>query len=362
MKAKSSFVLTIVLMVALIMACIPTSVYASIYRSGIELFSGYADMTEEDIFYSKEKVPADDLIKEIIELESALPSSNDKSAIVPHLVALIEKSDEFTSDELVNLIKDSKTDVALDSAFVKMLVNKVSDTTGLMSLLEDDSVAQETKEYIVALGAFSASEFAEIFKKNTDSVAIVAMKRITAMDENLAYELALPVLTASNEKVTSEQYIAACLGVAQYFENHAPLSAKDEDAYVKAKESVVTCIKKLYNTDSDELVKDQAIYALARMGDYDVFEYIINSEEIDFDLKVSTIERNIPLMIETISNASSVDEIKTVITAMQLHPIIDVGSALSDAISTGKIAKSVEITSLISYIETNGIKGVNKYE
>ena len=145
MKSKTNLVLTIVLMVALIMVCIPTSVYASVYRLGVELFSGYKDMTEEEIYDAKKKVPADDLIKEIIELESALPSSNDKSAIIPHLVALVEISDEFTSDELVTLIKDPKTDVALDSAFVKMLVNKGFDTAGLMSLLEDDSVAQETK-------------------------------------------------------------------------------------------------------------------------------------------------------------------------------------------------------------------------
>ena len=362
MKTKGKLVLTGLLLAALIMACIPTSVYAAIYQAGVELFAGYSNMTEEEIYNSKKYVPADDLIAEIIELENALPSMNDKIAIVPHLMALIEKSDEFTAGELIALIEDPNTDVGLDSAFVKMYVNKGADASNLISLLDDNDIAQETKEYIVALGDFSTTELSTIFEDNNSSIAVVAMKRIAVVDEELAFELAMPIFTTANKTMTSEQYVAACLGAAQFFEKYTPKSAEEEAMFLKMKEQMSTQLQSLYSTYPNDLVKDQAIYAMARMGDYDLFEYIIESESIDFDLKVTTIERNVELMVEKVSAATSLEDISTIIIAMQLHPIADGGNALSNAVSNGRLTATAEITALINYIETNGIEGVNKYE
>lgn len=362
MKPKGKFVLTGVLLVALVMACIPTSAYAAIYQAGMELFSSYSNMTEEEIYSSKKNTAADDLISEIIELEEALPTMDEKIAILPHLMALIEMGDEFSASELIELIENQNTDVGLDSAFVKMYIDKGADLSDLLSLLNEDGVAQETKEYIVALGDFSTTELSSIFNSHNDNIAVVAMKRIAVIDEQLAFELAMPIFTTANKTMTSEQYVAACLGIAQFFENYTPKTAEDEAMFQKMKEQMSTQLQSLYSTYPNDLVKDQAIYAMARMGDYDLFEYIIESENIDFDLKVTTIERNVELMLEKVSVATSPEDIATIIVAMQLHPIVDVGDALSDAVSSGRLTATVEITSLINYIDTNGIEGVNKYE
>lgn len=42
---------------------------AAIYQAGIELFSGYTNMTEEEIYNSKKNVPAEDLVSEIMEYQ-----------------------------------------------------------------------------------------------------------------------------------------------------------------------------------------------------------------------------------------------------------------------------------------------------
>lgn len=362
MKAKGKFVLTGVLLVALVMACIPTSAYAAIYQAGMELFSSYSNMTEEEIYSSKKNTPADDLVSEIIELEEALPTMDEKIAILPHLMALIEMGDEFSASELIELIENQNTDVGLDSAFVKMYIDKGADPSDLLALLDDDGVAQETKEYIVALGDFSTTELSSIFNSHNDNIAVVAMKRIAVIDDQLALELAVPVFSASNKKITDSKYIAAFLGVAEYCENHIGDTTEEAALALKLKDQVVPIMQSLYNTSSNELMKDQAIYAMARMGDYDVFAYIIESEDIDFDLKVTTIERNVDVMIEKISTATTLEEIDVIISAMRLHPIIEVGEALEMAISEGKLAATRDTSSIISFIENNGIEGVNKYE
>ena len=364
MRPKSKIVMTGILLVALILACIPSSVYGALYGYGAEseLFSCYKGMTEDEIYNLKKNDTADDLIMEIIDLEKALPQMDDKIAILPHLTALVDKGDEFTEDELIELIKRSDTDVGLDSAFIKMYVHKGADVSKLLLLLEDESIDPATKEYIVSKGDFSKNELCEIFQSNKDTTAVIAMKKLAVLDEDLAYELAVPILTISDNQATSEQYISACLGIAQYYENHKLSSEEDRDGFLKMKESAITELKKLYDTSTDELVKNHAIYALARMADDEVFKYIIESEEIDFYLKVTTIERNVPLMVSAVRKASSMEEIQTVIDAMKLHPITEVGQALSKAVSSEILPKTQEIEEVIEYIKKEGIGGVDKYE
>lgn len=89
-------------------------------------------MTEEEIYELKKQSDEHELISEIISFEKTLPSTSDKTAILPHLMALIEKSDKFTADELITLIKSDQTDVALESALVQMYVDKGADSAKLI--------------------------------------------------------------------------------------------------------------------------------------------------------------------------------------------------------------------------------------
>lgn len=360
MRTKCKLAMTVILSVALVLTCIPSSAYGAMYESGSEVFSCYRGMLEEDIYALKKSDSAKDLISEIITLERALPTMDDKIAILPHLTALVEKGDEFTEDELIELIKGADTDVGLDSAFVKMYVQKGGDSSKLLLLLKDDSIDPATKEYIVSKGEYSKDELCEIFRNNEDTTAVIAMKKLAVLDEDLAYELALPILTVSNGQATSEQCISACLGLAQYFEHHKP-SDEDEDSFLMMKERTVAELKNLYATSKDELVQSHAIYALARMADEEIFDYIIESEEIDFYLKVSTIERNVPLMTSIVRNAASQEDVKTVLTAMRILPVMEVGQELSNAVSSGKLQKTQEVDSVIEYVKKEGIGGLDKY-
>ena len=362
MRSKSKIAMTGILLVALILTCIPSSAYGALYESGSELFSSYKGMTEDEIYNLKKNDSADDLIKEIIGLEKDLNSSEDTFATLPYLMALIDKKDEFTSDQLIELIKDKDTDVGLDTAFVRMYVDKGADSSKLYSLLDDESIELEVKEYIVALGEFTGEELCTIFLNNDDSVSIIAMKRLTVLDQETAYGIAFQLLRDASHQLSSEQYISACLGLAEHFENYEPVSDSDRKEFMEEKLEAVSILWSLYYSSSDELVQSHTIYAMGRMHDFEVFQSIIHSDAVDFYLKVTVIEENVPLMIDLITKATSMQDIQTVMLAMQYHPILEVGEALSAAVKNGHLPKDNELLKLIEYIKAEGIKGVKQIE
>lgn len=47
---------------------------------------------------------------------------------------------------------------------------------------------------------------------------------------------------------------------------------------------------------------------------------------------------------------------------MEFHPILDVGESLQIAINNGTLPKSENLVTLITFIQKEGIKAVDKYE
>ncbi len=342
MKTQKKIIIACLMLLAFILICIP------IYAHQDYLF-GLLNKSEDDIYEIKKGASAQELIDEIISIESGLPSEGDKIALVPYLCALIEKGSEVSAEELIELIKSEETGIALEEALVQMYVNKGADPEDLLELIDNSSIAEKTRSYIVSLGDFSIEELSDVFKRTNDSVCVTAMKRICAIDIKKANELAQDILKSDASDISDSKMISSFLGTAAYYENEA-------SADPKQKSEAVSKIKEEFNTSQSDSVKNQAIYALARICDYDLFEYMIQNDNVNSYLKVTVIERNIPLMSEEISRASSEKEISVILDAMEMHPIIEVGDALKEALSQGKIEESDRILKIIKHIEENGIK------
>ena len=58
----------------------------------------------------------------------------------------------------------------------------------------------------------------------------------------------------------------------------------------------IPMLKQIYEQNPSPLVRDQAVYAMARICDYELFTWLIENENIDDTLKISVIERNFRLM------------------------------------------------------------------
>jgi len=81
---------------------------------------------------------------------------------------------------------------------------------------------------------------------------------------------------------------------------------------------------------------------MANLKDFDVFTYIINSNEIDKDLKITAIQQNLNVMLEKIDGSFSTEELNLILTAMQIHPIFEIGDALAAALEKNQVPKEKE--------------------
>ena len=351
MKANERLIIALVFFAVLTLTVILAVKQEAPTESAQELFARYENLSEDELFELKKKDSGQDLVKEIIILEKALPKDDDKMALLVHLVALREKHDEFTEGELIDLIKRADTDDALDSCLVEMYVRKGGDVSRLAALLEDDSIDSYIKEYIVATADLPKDTLTQAAKLNKDSITVTAMKRLAVEDEEQAFELAMSIVRDTSDDLTGEQCWAACLGLAQHLENHYPATEAEKEQ----KAEVVTWLKNLHATSSDELARDQAIYALARIADEEIFCYIMENEDIDDALKLTTVERNIALVKEMARNAASLEEMKPVLLAMKVLPVTQVGNEISKAVSSERIPMTPEIEEVLAYVKAEGI-------
>ena len=353
-KNKGCFLLCGLLVIAIILANIPITAYAAIYNRGYELFAKYINMTEDEIYKSKMKDTGKNLLSEIKDMEKNLTVKGDEIALLPHAMALIEKRDEFSQDEIINLLKDVETGVVLESALIRMYLDKNADKDELLSLIDNSELNKESKEYIVALSDLSSDELKDIYYKYNDSVAIVTMKKLMTSNPVMAFDIASDVLMSNTQNITDEQLISSFLGLGEYYSKYT--GDKEQ------KDKIIGTMKDLFNTSQSEIVKDNIIYSMARMNDFEVFKYIIDSENIDTALKISAIERNIDLLVEKASTEASEEDLSCIESAMKIHPILEVGEALKTISDKGFQTKSLDLSEIIKYIENNGIKGVLKNE
>lgn len=356
MNKKLGIVISGILIVSIIAVNTPAKIYASIFSSSNLLLLLGSEKKEEDIYKEKSAYSRIDLINEIMEIESVIKEGEEIS-LLPHAIALIDKEAEFSKDELINLLEDQHVGPVLEGALIKILIAKKTNNDELLKLIHSEALEIESKEYIVDLGDFSVDELSEVYRENDNTVAIAAMKRIMIVDAKQGYLLAKNVVNDDN--ATDSKLISAFLGLGEYY--------GDLDSDKRFKDVLTTRMKNIYSTSSNSLVKDNVIYSLSRMNDFEMFKFILDNKEIDLALKFSSIERNAHLMIQKISNfnhsESNIDDMHYIEKAMRLHPLIEVGDALKTAISKNRTQRDLFIDSdIIEYIDDQGIKGAIKYE
>jgi hypothetical protein len=290
-------------------------------------------------------------------MEKQFPEIQEKQKLLPLYTALIERSDEFSEEQLVSLIRKKETLSGIDEAFVAMYSAEGYDPSKMMDLLHDPEIADHTKTYITAHCDFSVGELSEIFRSNDGKAATFAIQRITVKDSDTAMQLIREFVNSDSGSISEEKSISICLGIAGYYEeNRTP---EDIEAM---KNIYIPMIKRIFEEDQSPLVKDQAIYALGRICDYDLFAWLIENEKIDKELKISVIQRNYRPMKRWIEAAKSANEIQAVLEAMQILPTLEIADALETAMQQGNLAQTDEMLSLIKHIRENGIHAIDKYD
>ena len=315
--------------------------------------------SEDEIYEEMTKLSAGKLIRKINRLESKIPTAEDKIQLLPFYTALIDKADEFSDEQLISLIRKRNTLEGIDEAFIEMYAENGYDAEKMTALLDDPDIAEVTKTHIVSRLDYPVDKLCEIFREFDDRTAVVAMQKLNISNPGKALQL-VDELLASDQNATEfpfGKYKAICLGIANYYEKS---DSPEEAAEIRSQ--YVPVLKNIYSKSNSGLVKDQAIYALARMCDKELFSWLIESDQIDSELKGSVIERNIRLMKDMIASAKSEDDIRSVIHAMNLHPIYALAEPLQKAVEQGNLPASEELLQLIDDLQNNGVRFVDKYD
>ena len=312
-----------------------------------------------EIYEEMKKLSAGKLIRKINRLESKIPTAEDKIQLLPFYTALIDKADEFSDEQLISLIRKRNTLEGIDEAFIEMYAENGYDAEKMTALLDDPDIAEVTKTHIVSRLDCPVDKLCEIFREFDDRTAVVAMQKLNISNPGKALQL-VDELLASDQNATEfpfGKYKAICLGIANYYEKS---DSPEEAAEIRSQ--YVPVLKNIYSKSNSGLVKDQVIYALARMCDKELFSWLIESDQIDSELKGSVIERNIRLMKDMIASAKSEDDIRSVIEAMNLHPIYALAEPLQKAVEQGNLPASEELLQLIDDLQNNGVRFVDKYD
>ncbi len=272
-------------------------------------------------------------------------------------MALIERSDEFSETELIECICEKDTQEGMDEAFVAMYANQKYDPSRMLELIYEPEISEHTKECITAHCDFSVDELSEIFRGTDGKTATIAIKRISESDSETAMQLVNEFLDAKIGSISDEKYVSICQGIANYYEEH-----KSPEDIESMKNIYIPMMKKIFKDGHSAYVKNQAVYALGRICDYDLFAWLIENDDIDFLLKISVAERNYRPMKRWIEAAESEDDIHAVIEAMKILPTLEIADAIEDAIKRGKLSESDALRSVIEYIRKEGVHAVDKYE
>ena len=313
--------------------------------------------SEDEIYEKMRSVSSEKLIKKINRFEKKLPSVQDQTALLPFYTALMEKAGDFSEAQLITLIRDKDTLAGIESVLVKMYAADGYDSAKIRPLLDDPEIEENTKSCIVSYCDFTTDELRDIFRRTEGLIAVTALKKISVRDSSAAMQLINEYVKSGSGDVSDEKYKSVCLGIAQYYEEHQ--TPEDIEEMQKV---YIPMLKQIYETSDSELVKDQAVYAMARLCDYELFTWLIENQKIDHTLKVTVIERNCRLMKDQVEKAKSVDDIRVVLEAMQMHPILEVGEALQAAVDRGSLPETDELRSAIEDIRKQGIHVVEKYE
>lgn len=105
-----------------------TSVTSSFGEGSLqEIMSKYSGMNPEEVYEIKGNDTKEELLGEIRKIENVIKAESESMVLLPFLIAIIDKKDEFMEDELIALITDEKQGVILKSALIKMYKEKGCD-------------------------------------------------------------------------------------------------------------------------------------------------------------------------------------------------------------------------------------------
>ena len=330
------------------------SVFATMSSGVIDSLKPYSQMTEDEIYALKLKDNPNELLNEIIEIDKEMINDQGKIALIPLLSALIQKYDTFSKEEMIELLENKNLSPEVETSLIKMYFMKTKEIESLIPLLNGESLSDNAKGYMVAIGKLPTTQLENIIDSFDNEVTVIAMKKLLVADKDVAFQVGKKILLETTTEVSNEKLIAALLAVGGFYYSNPDVETN--------KELISEKLKAIFLTHHDELVRDNAIYALSKMRSDELLEYILDKKDIDTSLKISAVDRNLKRLAKLAQEFTSEHELELVLKAMNVLPILEIGELLLNNKNFENYSHSTKVAETLEFIEKNGMKGVFKYE
>lgn len=328
--------LTIMLVTAAVLALIVATAASSMLPT-------YEDTLEAKV-NSYEKLTKTELL-DTMKTEFAEATQNGNSgSLIPIASVFHQRRAEYTADELLSLIEDNSLPTFLRITVIQVLA-ELSGFDGtderLSELLEKD-IPDDVKRSIIANfggeGSIGMEKLVEQAFNEDRYTAYQALKSLGRTNTEKACEVSRKIL--KDYKNANIGQIKESLNIISGA--HDP-ELKMTEADIKLLYEVADYVlDKDYPTDA----KDTVIYALSRTNTIKAVEYIMHHEYADEILRTGTILENWYVLVETLENNPTEEDISLALECMELQPLTEVLESLEDAIESKPqlISSNIKLT------------------
>ena len=221
---------------------------------------------EEEMYILLMEHKGHEILEEYIMLEN-----EGASELISYACALADKSDEFTEEEIVQLILEERTLGETESVLVEMLHRKNADFNKLTYIQDDASVALNTKQLLLQSDAVDLEYLVSCVYGSDDFLAKTAMQQIGFRDKAYAFELSKDLLF--NYDANYYRMAAVNIGMDLYYQNY-PEEEKDT-------KEIADKLMAIYQTAEDEQIRFWAIDTLGWMQDWEVFKAVSDLTDLE---------------------------------------------------------------------------------
>ena len=240
-----------------------TSLSVQIYADDAKYLYGNAK-SEKEMYENLVSHSGHEILKEYIELEN-----KGASVLIPYACALVDKYDEFESQEIVSLLLQEETLSEVESVLVELLDRKGEDFNKYLELQEAETVEMNTKQLLLLNKSVNINEWKKYVNLGKDFRTRSAMQMISFTDERLALGIAIDLL---RNEPTYYQISAINIAVNQYYRDHP------EDK--THKEEIITMLLDLYSKSKDEQERFWIMDSLGCLQDYTLFLEVLDNDNI----------------------------------------------------------------------------------
>lgn len=339
--------LTIMLVTAAVLALIVATAASSMLPT-------YEDALDAQV-NSYEKLTKTELLDA---MKTEFSKENNTESLIPIASIFHQRRSEYTADELLSLIEDNSLSTFLRITFIQVLDEHsgFDDTDERISELLEKDIPDDVKRSIIAHfggeGSIGIEKLVEQAYNEDRYTAYQALKSLGRTNTAKACEVSRKIL--KDYKNANIGQIKESLNIISGA--HDPKLKIAETDIKLLYEVADYVLDKDYPTDA----KDTVIYALSRTNTIKAVEYIMHHEYADEILRTGTILENWYVLVETLENDPTKEEIALALECMELQPLTEVIESLEDAIESnpqfisanGKLTQK-RVSDILEYAKKN---------